>query len=44
MGFPTTVNPIIQNGLKPVVVDVELGTYDAVASQLEAAIGPKLEQ
>ena len=41
MGFPTTVNPIIQNGLKPVVVDVELGTYDAVASQLEAAIGPK---
>ena len=22
MGFPTTVNPIIQNGLKPVVVDV----------------------
>jgi CDP-4-dehydro-6-deoxyglucose reductase, E1 len=41
MGFPTTVNPIIQNGLKPVVVDVEIGTYDAVASQLEAAIGPK---
>lgn len=41
MGFPTTVNPIIQNGLKPVVVDVELGTYDAIGDQLEAAIGPK---
>jgi CDP-6-deoxy-D-xylo-4-hexulose-3-dehydrase len=40
MGFPTTVNPIIQNGLVPVVVDVELGTYDAVASMLEEAIGP----
>ena len=41
MGFPTTVNPIIQNGLKPVVVDVELGTYDAIGEQLAAAIGPK---
>jgi CDP-6-deoxy-D-xylo-4-hexulose-3-dehydrase len=41
MGFPTTVNPIIQNGLKPVVVDVELGTYDAIGEQLTAAIGPK---
>ena len=28
-GFPTTVNPIVQNGLVPVFVDVELGTYDA---------------
>ena len=41
MGFPTTVNPILQNGLVPVVVDVELGTYDAIASMLEEAIGPK---
>ena len=40
-GFPTTVNPIIQNGLRPVVVDIELGTYDAVAEQLREAIGPK---
>lgn len=40
-GFPTTVNPILQNGLVPVFVDVEIGTYDAVAEQLEAAIGPK---
>ena len=41
MGFPTTVNPIIQNGLVPVFVDVTLGTYDVVEEQIEAAIGPK---
>jgi CDP-6-deoxy-D-xylo-4-hexulose-3-dehydrase len=40
-GFPTTVNPILQNGLKPVFVDVEIGTYDAVAEQLREAVGPK---
>lgn len=40
-GFPTTVNPIIQNGLRPVVVDVELGTYDAIPELLREAIGPK---
>lgn len=40
-GFPTTVNPIIQNGLIPVLVDIELGTYDAIAEQLREAIGPK---
>jgi len=41
MGFPTTVNPIIQNGLKPVVVDVELETYDAKSDMLAEAITPK---
>ena len=41
MGFPTTVNPIIQNGLRPVVVDVELGTYDAIPDMLREAVGPK---
>jgi CDP-6-deoxy-D-xylo-4-hexulose-3-dehydrase len=40
-GFPTTVNPIIQNGLTPVVVDIELGTYDAIADRLREAVGPK---
>jgi len=40
-GFPTTVNPIIQNGLRPVVVDVELGTYDAISERLREAVGPK---
>jgi len=28
-GFPTTVNPIFQNGMIPVFVDVEVGTYNA---------------
>jgi CDP-6-deoxy-D-xylo-4-hexulose-3-dehydrase len=41
MGFPTTVNPIIQNGLKPVVVDVDLDTLDANSVRLEEAISPK---
>jgi CDP-6-deoxy-D-xylo-4-hexulose-3-dehydrase len=37
-GFPTTVNPIIQNGLRPVLVDIELGTYDAMADRLREAV------
>jgi len=41
MGFPTTVNPIIQNGLTPVLVDVELQTYDAIAERLIEAVTPK---
>jgi len=41
MGFPTTVNPIIQNGLKPVVVDVDLDTLDVNSARLEEAISPK---
>lgn len=40
-GFPTTVNPIIQNGLIPVFLDVELGTYDVNVNQLEEAISPR---
>jgi len=40
-GFPTTVNPIIQNGLIPVFVDVRLPTYDIDVSMLEAALSPK---
>ena len=41
MGFPTTVNPIIQNGLVPVVVDIDLKTLDVIPEMLEEAIGPK---
>jgi CDP-6-deoxy-D-xylo-4-hexulose-3-dehydrase len=41
MGFPTTLNPILQNGLRPVVVDIELGTYDALADRLAEAISPR---
>ncbi len=40
-GFPTTVNPIMQNRLTPVFVDVELGTYDAVIAQIREALSPK---
>jgi CDP-6-deoxy-D-xylo-4-hexulose-3-dehydrase len=40
-GFPTTVNPILQNRLVPVFVDVELGTYNVDAAQLEKARSPR---
>jgi CDP-6-deoxy-D-xylo-4-hexulose-3-dehydrase len=40
-GFPTTVNPILQNGLVPVFVDVQLPTYDVDVTQLDAAVSPK---
>jgi len=40
-GFPTTVNPIYQNRLTPVFVDVNLGTYDAPIERLAEAIGPR---
>ncbi|MFF6783340.1 lipopolysaccharide biosynthesis protein RfbH [Streptomyces sp. NPDC012510] len=40
-GFPTTVNPIIQNGLVPVFVDVELGTYNTTPELIAEAIGPR---
>lgn len=36
-GFPTTLNPILQNRLVPVFVDVVLPTYEIDVSQLEAA-------
>jgi CDP-6-deoxy-D-xylo-4-hexulose-3-dehydrase len=40
-GFPTTVNPIFQNGLVPVFVDVLLPSCDIDITQLEAALSPK---
>jgi CDP-6-deoxy-D-xylo-4-hexulose-3-dehydrase len=44
-GFPTTVNPIVQNNLVPVFVDVELGTYNIKVSEkvseLEKALSDK---
>ena len=40
-GFPTTVNPIIQNGLIPVFVDVEIGTYNIKVEELEKALSEK---
>jgi len=40
-GFPTTVNPVIQCNAVPVLVDVDLGTYNINAAAMEAAITPK---
>ena len=40
-GFPTTVNPIIQNGLVPVFVDVTLPTYNIDVTALEEALSPR---
>ncbi len=40
-GFPTTLNPILQNRLVPVFVDITLPTYEMDVSQLEAAYSPK---
>ena len=40
-GFPTTVNPIVQNGLVPVFVDVSLPTYNVDPDRLRAAVSPR---
>jgi len=40
-GFPTTLNPIIQNNLIPVFIDVDLGTYNIQVDEIEKAITSK---
>lgn len=40
-GFPTTVNPIIQNGMVPVFVDVQIPTYNIDPDQIESAISSR---
>lgn len=40
-GFPTTVNPIFQNGVIPVFVDIKLPTYNINEELIEAAITKK---
>lgn len=40
-GFPTTLNPIIQNNLTPVFCDVDLGTYNIDCRSLENALSEK---
>jgi len=40
-GFPTTLNPILQNQLTPVFVDVNFSDYTAIPERLAEAIGPK---
>jgi CDP-6-deoxy-D-xylo-4-hexulose-3-dehydrase len=40
-GFPTTVNPIVQNGLVPVFVDVQVPTYNVDVRLLEQAVSDR---
>jgi CDP-6-deoxy-D-xylo-4-hexulose-3-dehydrase len=40
-GFPTTVNPILQNRLVPVFVDIDIPTYNVNVNQLEEALSEK---
>ncbi len=40
-GFPTTINPIIQNGGVPVFVDVSIGNYNAIPEEIEKAVTKK---
>jgi len=40
-GFPTTVNPIFQNQLIPVFLDVKLPSYEIDVDQLDAALSDR---
>ena len=40
-GFPTTVNPILQNNLVPVFLDVTVPTYNVDVTQLDAALSSR---
>lgn len=39
--FPTTVNPILQNGLVPVFIDVDIPTYNIKPELIEKAVSEK---
>jgi CDP-6-deoxy-D-xylo-4-hexulose-3-dehydrase len=40
-GFPTTINPILQNNLVPVFLDAQIPTYNIDPARLEEAISPR---
>jgi CDP-6-deoxy-D-xylo-4-hexulose-3-dehydrase len=40
-GFPTTLNPIIQNGLVPIFIDIDLKTLNIRENLIEEEITPK---
>ena len=40
-GFPTTVNPLLQYGLTPVFVDVDIPTYNIKPEMIEAAVSDR---
>lgn len=39
--FPTTLAPIVQNGLVPVLVDSQISNYNIDVDQLETALSPR---
>ena len=41
VNFPTTLNPILQNNLIPVLIDVEIGSYNINPELIEKAITKK---
>ena len=41
VGFPTTIAPIVQNGMTPVFIDIELNTLNFDVSLLESKITPR---
>lgn len=41
--FPTTINPLIQRGIKPVLMDINPTTYNIDASELKAAFSKKVK-
>lgn len=40
-GFPTTLNPIIQNNLVPVFIDIDIGTYNIQVDKIERALSKR---
>jgi len=40
-GFPTTLNPILQNNLIPIFLDIDLSTYNIQVNKIEKAISKK---
>ncbi|MBN1953681.1 MAG: lipopolysaccharide biosynthesis protein RfbH [Anaerolineae bacterium] len=41
MGFPTTLAPIVQNGLTPVLIDCQASNYNLDPAQLEPALSQR---
>jgi len=39
--FPTTVGPIVQNGLKPVFLDIDVGTYNIQADRIAESLSER---
>lgn len=41
VGFPTTLSPIFQNGLQPILVDIEMGSLNIDVDKIEEKITPE---